>query len=397
MMSTNKRRSRFIHLAILAVLVILSSPHLSCNGSDPGPVDLLDGVEPNADVANDMIALWLNVDEVEGTTIDVYFNGEVYAPVVGLHPTTINGAACFTAFVNVPDHPSLEKGRSATIEVSVIDDRTQQITWSNFIPDFLVLPDTVLLNVEYVVPNANLTVEAFGWGFAAESKSKEDNVVSYNMPSQSGTVLWSFPGHLCADVPGTIQSEVVDFNLTVQGTGETSHVFAGPWIMRMSPPHAGPGDVVVIEGSFFDTVSEANNTIRFVFNCGIDDLSPVATPEDDPTETPDGRSAGIPEGPEDIEALERLEFFDSENIFSCSVDATPDFVSDFGMSMSVRIPRDVPYGNATVSVIVSGIESNPYTYLISQKDTENSLYDPALSLGDILPAPAREHPHRVNQ
>lgn len=395
-MPTNKRRSRFIHLAVLAVLVILSSPHVSCNGSDPGPVDLLDGVEPNADVANDMIALWLNVEEVEGTTIDVYFNGEVYAPVIGLHPTTINGNACFTAFINVPDHPSLEKGRSATIEVTVIDNRTQQVTWSNLVPDFLVLPDTVDLNVEYVVPNANLTVEALGWGFAAESKSKEDNLVSYNMPSQSGTILWSSPGHLCADVPGTIQSEVVDFNLTVQGVGETSHVFAGPWIMRMSPPHAGPGDIVVIEGSFFDTIAEANNTIRFVFNCGTDDLSPSMTPEEGPTETPDGRYAGIPEGPDEIEALERRELFDSVNVFTCSVDATPDFVSDFGMSMSVRIPRDVSYGNATVSVIVGGIESNHYTYLITQKNTEDSLYDPAISRGFFLPAPARGHPRRFS-
>jgi len=217
------------------------------------------------------------------------------------------------------------------------------------------------------------------------------------MPSQSGTILWSFPDHLCAEVPETIQSEVVDFNLTVQGIGETSHVFAGPWIMRMSPPHAGPGDVVVIEGSFFDTIAEANNTIRFVFDCGVDDLSPTATPEEGPTETPDGRSAGIPQGQEEIEALERREFFDSANLFTCSVDVTPDFVYDFGMSMSVQIPRDVSFGNATVSVIVSGIESNQYTYLISEKNTVDSIYDPALSRVDFPHAAStREHRARFH-
>jgi len=355
---------------------------------DPGPVDLLDGVEPNQDVVGDTIGVFVGMELGPQHTFNSVLIDGNDVPIIGEHPVKIMiefvQHIYHVFFVEVPDLPS---GFQYDVQAIVREQVGGPPVCCYPAEDiFTVLSGNPPINISDAQGDGEWMVNIWGDGF---HELPGQNSVYVNVPEYAATVDIAEPTYLHALLSEEPTTGVVDLSVSVAERGEASHVFPmGIYLKGSYPDRGQPGDQIVLRGSYFASEPE-RNTVRF----RTLEVAPVSGENN----THGGGSSGAFIGLEPVDPMtgnltqEYSEFsYDpfgesykpSLEETSLPVDTSPEMVSYSGMVMEVRVPNGLPAGMSSITVIVDDVSSNPVIfYVIRNPDPHHTPVD--VDLGQV--------------
>ena len=353
---------------------------------DPGPVDLLDGVEPNEDVVGDTIGILVTMELgaehiynsllIDGEEVDFWD-----------HPVSIiEDGITYTYHVFFTEVPPLVPPvypRMYKPELQAIVRNApggQPLCCDPVVDLFTILPNDkqqVLLNIsnasERTLSRSDI-VDVHGWGFDGQFPGQ--NLVSVNIPSIPATVADATENYLEVVLEEVPTCGVVDMSVNVDGQ-EASHVFAmGIWLQGSYPDMGEPGDRIVLRGSRFDP-NPARNKVRF----RTLEAAPTNITADPFSGSGSGSSSLFSANTmnqmlvREYHALSQdplgFELSPGHEPSSVLVDTAPESVDFQGRFMELTIPNEVAYGTSSITVVIDGIASNPVPFFVIATEPGN--------------------------
>ncbi len=343
---------------------------------DPGPVDLLDGVEPNQDIVGDTIGVFVSMELGPQHVYNSVFIDGREVPITGEHPVKITielvQHTYHVFFVQVPDFPP---GTPYDVQAIVREQPGGPPVCCNpRVGAFTVLPDGPPLNINDAQDDGEWMVNIWGNGF---DELPGQNSVVVNVPESAATVDIAEPTYLHALLSEEPKCGVIDLSVSVAGKGEASHVFPmGIYLKGSYPDRGQPSDQIVLRGSYFSSNPE-RNTVRFRSL----DVAPSGgnnTGEEWSSGSPGGlHPLGPTSGNTEYEELSYDPHGESykPNLEdpSLPVDTGPEMVWSSGMYMEVKVPDSLPEGATSITVIVDEISSNPVSFYVLRPESHQPM------------------------
>ena len=342
---------------------------------DPGPVDLLDGVEPNQDIVGDTIGVFAGMELGPQHLYNSVFIDGREVPITGEHPVNITiefvKHTYHVFFVQVPDLPP---GVPYDVQAIVREQPGgPPVCCSPALGAFTVLSAGTPLNINDAQDDGLWMVNIWGNGFDA---LPGQNTVYMNVPEYAATVDIAQPTFLHALLSEEPKCGVVDLSVSVAGKGEASHVFPmGIYLKGSYPDRGQPGDQIVLRGSYFSSDPE-RNTVRFRSL----DAAPANEGNDPYSWTSSESSGGLqPLGPTSGNTVYNELSYDpfgesyKPNLEdpSLPVDTSPEMVWSTGMVMEVKVPNCLSTGASSITVIVDGVSSNPISFYVLRPESHH--------------------------